>query len=171
MAMPSARNVTEATPTVSEAVAAIATVPVTCAPPAGDVTLTVGGVVSIADPMITATGADIPTLPALSRACARSVCDPFATLLVFQRTLYGGLVSVSMAAPSARKVTDTTPTASEAVAVMLTLRPTCAPAAGEVMFTDGAVVSRGNDCASGACDRAAASRTTTIPVRTRAMRR
>src|SRR5436309_539311 len=45
-AAPSSRNWTPATPTLSEALALTAVVPDTVAPPAGEVMLTVGGVVS-----------------------------------------------------------------------------------------------------------------------------
>ncbi len=70
MTAPSARNVTDATPVASETVAATATVPVTAAPAAGEVMLTVGAIASAGDPMVTTTGADVPTLPAASRASA-----------------------------------------------------------------------------------------------------
>src|SRR5438128_8342752 len=46
-AAPSSRNCTPATPTLSEAVAVTVTTPDTVAPALGDVTLTVGGVVSV----------------------------------------------------------------------------------------------------------------------------
>ncbi len=74
---------TDATPTASEAVAATATVPVTVAPLVGDVMLTVGAVVR-GRRGGDATGADVPTLPAVSRASARRVWEPAATALVFQ---------------------------------------------------------------------------------------
>src|SRR2546427_8842183 len=54
-ATPSTRNCTPATPTLSEAVAVTATVPLTVAPFAGAVTLTAGGVVST----VTVTVADV----------------------------------------------------------------------------------------------------------------
>src|SRR5688572_4020053 len=152
--------VTDRTPTASDAVAVIGTVPVTCPPLAGDVIVTEGAFVSAADPMTTVT-ADRPTFPAASRASARIVCDPFAASLLFQRALYGAFVSVPTTAPSTRNVTDVTPTASAAFAMMLTLRATCSPGAGDVMLTAGGVVS---DCAaSGDCDpTASASAVTAI---------
>ncbi len=58
MTAPSAMNVTDPTPTASEAVAVTVTAPVTVAPLTGDVMLTVGAVVSDGGPVVTATGAE-----------------------------------------------------------------------------------------------------------------
>ena len=87
IAAASTKNVTDVTPTASDAVAVTATVPVTCAPPAGAVMLTAGAVVSGGGATFTVTVADVPMFPAASRASARSVYDPAATPLVFQLAL------------------------------------------------------------------------------------
>ena len=42
---------------------------------------------------MTVTGADVVVLPAASRATAVSVCDPSATVVVFQLIPYGEMVS------------------------------------------------------------------------------
>src|SRR5688572_25458278 len=109
--------VTDRTPTASDAVAVIGTVPVTCPPLAGDVIVTEGALVSAADPMTTVT-ADLPTFPAASRASARIVCDPFAASLVFQRALcgaFGGVVSDCAASGDC----DPTASASAVTAIIL----------------------------------------------------
>src|SRR4029077_8186061 len=62
---PSRRNCTPATPTLSDALAVTLIVPVTVAPLAGAVTLTVGGVVSFET--VTVTAALVAVLPAASR--------------------------------------------------------------------------------------------------------
>jgi hypothetical protein len=78
-------NCTEVTPTLSDAAADTVTMPLTVAPAAGEVTSTAGGVVSpLALPTVTETVADAATLPAASRASARSVWVPLATAAVFQ---------------------------------------------------------------------------------------
>ena len=170
--VPSTKNLTDMTPTASDAEAVTATVPATCAPPAGEVMLTVGAVVSAAaasDPTITVTGAEVPTFPAASRPSARSVCDPSPASFEFQRTLYGAFVSVPITVPSTVNVTDLTPTASDAAAVMFTFRETFAPAAGDVMLIDGAVVSADDWAARGTCDQLATMRAVTANVRTGAV--
>src|SRR2546422_10995377 len=68
---PSSWNLTPATPTLSDASAVTVIVPVTVAPEAGELRLTVGAVVSGAlFETVTATDADVVVLPAPSRATA-----------------------------------------------------------------------------------------------------
>ena len=87
-AEPSTKNWTPATPTLSEAEALTVVVPETVAPEAGDVMLTVGGVVSGggAFDTVTVTAVDVLWLPAASRARAVRECEPLATVVVFQET-------------------------------------------------------------------------------------
>src|SRR5260221_10449981 len=85
--LPSTRNCTPATPTLSDAVALTVVVPDTVAPFAGELMLTLGAVVSVFD-TVTVTADDVFRLPAASRAIAVSVCDPFPTVVVFQETQY-----------------------------------------------------------------------------------
>ena len=87
-AEPSTKNWTPATPTLSEAEALIAIVPETVAPEAGDVMLTVGGVVSAggAFDTVTVTAVDVLWFPAASRARAVRECEPLETVVVFQET-------------------------------------------------------------------------------------
>src|SRR5436190_2095783 len=73
--VPSRRNLTPATPTLSAAVAARVIVPVTAASAAGDVTETVGAVGS-PPTTVNETGADVVVSPPASRATAVSVCAP-----------------------------------------------------------------------------------------------
>ena len=86
--VPSSLNRTPATPTLSEAVAETVTAaPETVAPLAGAVMETVGGVVSEAALLtVTVTVAEVLVLPAASRATAVSVCEPVATVVLFQVT-------------------------------------------------------------------------------------
>ena len=60
-------------------------VPETVAPDNGDVILTVGGVVSgeVLE-TVTVTPLEMVVLPAASRACAVSVCEPLLTAVVSQ---------------------------------------------------------------------------------------
>src|SRR5437899_1048375 len=137
---PSSRNWTPATPTLSDAVAVIVVVPETVAPLAGAVTLTVGGVVSLKT--VTVTAADVVVFPAASRATAVSVCDALVAVLVSHATAYGAAVSsVPRFAPSILNCTPTTPTLSDAVAVIVVVPETVAPLAGAVTLTVGDVVS------------------------------
>src|SRR5438045_3371345 len=87
---PSSRNWTPTTPTLSDAVALIAVVPLTVAPPAGAVTLTVGAVVSLKT--VTVTAAAVVVLPAASRAIAVSVCEVWRAVVLTHVTEYGGMV-------------------------------------------------------------------------------
>src|ERR1700740_1580273 len=73
---PSNWNCTPATPTLSDAVADTVIVPATDAPFAGDVSDTVGAVVST----VTVTGFEVVRFPAASRAIAAKMCDPFVAV-------------------------------------------------------------------------------------------
>ena len=86
--VPSRRNCTLVTPTLSAAVALTATLaPDTVAPAAGAVTDTVGGVVSgVALETVTLTAAEVVVFPAASRATAVSECVPLLTAVVFHVT-------------------------------------------------------------------------------------
>src|SRR5262245_2014296 len=82
----------------------------------------------------------VAVFPAASRAMALSVCDPFAAVVVFHCTEYGAVVSsVPTSAPSSLNRTPTTPTSSDADAVIEIVPVTDALAAGLVRVTTGAV--------------------------------
>jgi hypothetical protein len=67
-----------------------------------------------------------------------------ATVVVFHETEYGEEVSSApIAEPSTKNWTPATPTLSEAEALTVVVPETVAPEAGEVMLTDGGVVSGG----------------------------
>ena len=84
---PSRVNWTPATPTLSEALAFTGTLPRTVAPSAGELTLTVGGVVSGTGlATVTLTGVEVVELVAASRAIARRTWGPLAVVVVFQLT-------------------------------------------------------------------------------------
>ena len=85
---PSTKNWTPLTPTLSEAEALMVVVPETVAPEAGEVMLTVGGVVSGggAFDTVTVTAVEVLWFPAASRALAVRKCEPLATVVVFQET-------------------------------------------------------------------------------------
>ena len=81
-------------------------------------------------------------LPAASRAVAERECVPLETVVESQETEYGDDVSSEpMLFPSALNCTPETPTLSEAVAESVTVPETDAPLAGEVIETDGRMVS------------------------------
>jgi hypothetical protein len=82
---PSTVNCTLVTPTLSLAVARTVMPPLTVAPLSGDEMVTVGAVVS-AETLLTVivTVAELPVLPAASRATAQSVCEPFDVPVVDQ---------------------------------------------------------------------------------------
>src|SRR5437660_1467507 len=125
---------------VCDALLVIVVVPETVAPLAGAVMLTVGGVVSLKT--VTVTAADVVVFPAASRATAVSVCDALVAVLVSHATAYGAAVSsVPRFAPSILNCTPTTPTLSDAVAVIVVVPETVAPLAGAVILTVGGVVS------------------------------
>src|SRR5262245_56026558 len=63
------------------------------------------------------------------------------------------------------KVTDLTPTASDAAAVTVTFRETRSPVVGDVMVIDGAVTSADDWAATGACDQVVNMRAVTASVR------
>ena len=88
--MPFRRNVTPATPTLSEAEAATVRVPTTLDPFAGEVRLTVGAVVSALF-TVTFTTAAVAVFPAASRATAVSVWEPFCWTVLVQVREYGAL--------------------------------------------------------------------------------
>ncbi len=92
---PSILNCTPATPTLSEALAVKLVVPKTVAPGAGDVMLTVGGVVSAGDPLdtVTVTGSEVVRLPAASRATAVMACEPSLVVVVSKEIAYGAVLS------------------------------------------------------------------------------
>src|SRR5438093_6210998 len=93
---------------------------------------------------VTVTGAEVVRLPAASRATAVRVCEPLATVVVFQETEYGDAVSSApRLAPSTRNCTPATPILSEAEALTVTVPDTVAPDAGALMLTEGGVVSGG----------------------------
>src|SRR6266404_451894 len=137
---PSSLSCTPATPTLSVAFAVTVTVPETVAPAAGELIETDGAAVSFIT--VTVTAADVVLLPAASRAIAVIVCDPLAALSVFHCAEYGAAVSSAPALlPSTWNCTPTTPTLSEAFAASVIAPETVAPAEGDVIEPDGAVVS------------------------------
>src|SRR3989338_8077970 len=88
---------------------------------------------------------EVVVFPAASRATAYKVWEPLPERVELKVVLYGTEVSSApRLPPSSLNWTPTTPTLSEALAVMETDEPeTVAPSVGEVMETDGAVVSTG----------------------------
>src|SRR5690606_8587194 len=153
-------NCTETTPTLSDALTETVTVPLTVAPAAGAVKLTDGRSVSrqrLPLPLpplplpplppvllltVTVTGAGLAVLPAASRATARIVCVPLATVVVFQLIWYGALVSsLPTGLPSTVNQTLLTPTLSVADAASVTVPLSVLPAAGEASVTAGGAVS------------------------------
>ena len=85
---PSRRNWTPATPTLSAASAVTEVVPETVWPDAGEVMLTVGGVVSGGGPLdtVTVTAPEVVAFPAASRARAVSVWEALLAVVVSQET-------------------------------------------------------------------------------------
>jgi hypothetical protein len=129
---------------LSEAEALTVVVPETVAPEAGEVMLTVGGVVSGggAFDTVTVTAAEVVELPAASRALAVRECEPLVAVVVFHEVEYGEVVSSAPSAvPSTKNWTPATPTLSEAEALTVVVPETVAPDDGEVMLTVGGVVS------------------------------
>src|SRR5439155_9130477 len=140
IALPSSRNWTPTTPTLSEAPAATVTGPLTVAPAAGAVTVTAGGVVSF--DTVTVAAAEVVLFPATSRATAVSLWLPLPTAVLSQVTENGEVVSSAPSGvPSNWNCTPTTPTLSEAEAATDTDPDTVAPSAGAVSDTAGGVVS------------------------------
>src|SRR3979490_3367096 len=93
-------------------------------------------------PTVTLTAAEVARLPAASRATAVRTCEALVAVALSQDTAYGAAVtSAPRLAPSSLNCTPATPTLSEALAVTLSLPDTVAPAAGDVIETEGAMVS------------------------------
>src|SRR5439155_864021 len=133
---PSILNCTPATPTLSAALAVIVTVAGTVWPFAGELMLTVGGVVSGGGALatVTVTGAEVVVFPAASRSPTGRLCDLLAAPVVFQEIEYGAVVSSApKLAPSILNCTPATPTLSAALAVIVTVAGTVWPFAGELM--------------------------------------
>src|SRR5437899_5872653 len=126
--LPSSLNWTQATPTLSVALAEIVTVPATVAPATGAIREIVGGVLST----VTLTAAVVAVLPAVSRATAVKVWEPLAASVVFQEMAYGAAVtSAPRLTPSRLNCTPATPTLSVALAARVSVPPTVALASGE----------------------------------------
>jgi len=89
----------------------------------------------------TVTKAEAPVFPAASRAIACRVCDPDATCDVFHLKLNGAEVSVAVSTPSTYSATETTPTLSLELVVIVTFPESVEPEAGDVMDTVGGVTS------------------------------
>ncbi len=84
MLAPLTLNWTPTTPTLSAALAVTLIVPETVAPFAGELMLTVGGILSLAT--VTVMESEMNCRPSTSRATAVRVCVPLAALVVFQET-------------------------------------------------------------------------------------
>src|SRR4029450_10884545 len=135
---PSSLTCAPAPPRLSDAFALTLSVPATVLPDAGAVIAIVGAMLST----VTATLAEVVTLPAASRATADTVCGPLAADAVFHGTEYGAVVSSAPTlAPSTLNCTPVTPTLSVAVAEMAVVPAIVAPGAGDVTATAGGVVS------------------------------
>ncbi len=93
---------------------------------------------------LTITGPDVVTLPAVSRACARSVWAPLLTSRVSQLRPYGACVSTApVRLPSTRNETDSRLVSSLASAVIGTIPLTVSFGSGAVIEAVGGVVSTG----------------------------
>src|SRR5437899_6851383 len=93
---------------------------------------------------VTVTAADVPVLPAASRATAVRVWEPLLVVVVSHEIEYGAVAtSAPRFWPSSLNCTPTTPTLSEAVAETVVVPETVEPERGEVMLTVGGVVSEG----------------------------
>ena len=118
--------------------------------------------VSVADPggggggavllTVTLTAPDVISLFAASRARAVSECAALVAVVVFHEAEYGDEVSLESSAPSTKNSTRVTPTLSEALAEIVVVLLTDAPAAGLVIDTDGGVVSPGGGGGGGGGD-------------------
>jgi len=99
---PSTYNCTLTTPTLSQALTVMDTLPDTLAPEAGEVMEIRGVLVSAgAATLFTVNKTDaLVALPAASRAVAVTVCPPLAADVVFQEHEYGAAVAVQRKAPS-----------------------------------------------------------------------
>src|ERR1051326_5725974 len=100
---------------------------------------------------VTTVSADLVVLPAPSRATAVSVCDPSATVVESQLIAYGTATSsAASGAPSTKNCTPTTSTLSDALARIVAMPFTDAPAIGALTATLGGVVSGGAPVTSNA---------------------
>jgi hypothetical protein len=84
---------------------------------------------------------ELAVFPAASVACAFKVWVPSDIDDVFQEKLYGAVVLLAIEIPSKLKLTDLTPTLSEALVVTVIVPVTVAPFEGEVILTEGGVTS------------------------------
>src|SRR4051794_36576041 len=113
-------------------------VPLTVAPSAGAVSVTLGAWFTTVTPI----GEVVLALPASSVALAVIDTGPSATAVESQAIEYGAVVSVPTLVPLRRNSTPVTAPSSEAVAEIVTPDPlTVAPSAGAVSATVGGVVS------------------------------
>ncbi len=163
---PSSLNCTPATATLSAAVAVTVTEPLTVAPAAGAVRLTVGGVVSTTLLTVTGTPALVVVRFAPSRATAVRVCGPFTAPVVFQVTENGDVpvASAPRLTPSSLNCTPATLRLSLAVAVTVTIPLTVAFGAGPVIVTAGGVVSTVTETGALVVVRFTRSRATAVSV-------
>src|SRR5207247_1825176 len=130
----------------SEAFALTVTVVDIVWPFAGEVMLTVGGVVSGVGALatVTVTGAEVVRLPAASRATAVIVCWPLLVVVGSKGIEYGAVVSSAPPlTPSSWNCTPTTPTLSEAFALTGSVVDTVELLSGEVMLYVARVVAGG----------------------------
>ena len=125
---------------MSVAVAETVVTPDTVAEGPGEVIDTVGGVKSF--DTVTDTAAEVVRFPAASRAVAVNAWTPFANVVVFHNTRYGAVsTSAPCAVPSTKNCTPTTPTLSDADAVIVTVPATLVPFRGAAIDTVGGVMS------------------------------
>lgn len=90
----------------------------------------------------TVTVEEMPTFPEGSYALHCSACVPLATFpLLFHLVVNGSVVELPFKTESTYSSTRTTFTLSEVLTVTVRLPETVAPSIGEVMLTDGEVVS------------------------------
>jgi hypothetical protein len=104
---------------------------------------TVGAAVVLPVATVTVTPAEVPVLPAASRATADSIwAAPLVAVVVSQVTAYGGVVTwTPRLTPSSLNWTPATPILSVALADTVTVPLTVAPARGTVIAIVGGVVS------------------------------
>jgi hypothetical protein len=105
---------------------------------------------------VTETALDVHRIPSASRATAVRLCGPFATVLVFQETEYGGVESLPMKLPSTKNSTFATVREPTMLTLALTgiVPLTVEPEAGEVMVTIRLPVGSGgggSNCAGANC--------------------
>jgi hypothetical protein len=103
---------------------------------------TVGAAVVLPVATVTVTPAEVPVLPAASRATADRIWAPLVAVVVSQVTAYGGVVTwTPRLTPSSLNWTPATPTLSVALADTVTVPLSVAPARGTVIAIVGGVVS------------------------------